>query len=305
MLGKRIGAVVMACVLAVTLNPAAAFASPLSAGEMAQQPKQVETQAAKKTVYVLASITDVSSSTVVEGYTGKSIKQNEKKVVKFTYNKNGLLTKSNYTSAYQREGMRKQTGSAQRQWKYNKNSQLIQVKRGVGTAKLTLDKNGKMTKAVADYGYTKDTMTFAYKSGKVASMKSVQKGSYSQTKKETYGYSSGKLASLKNSNSTRLMSYDKKGNLTSGCLKGQKSVKFAGTYDTKGLLTKRYRSTYSKTSPTGEKRTITYKYKAVKVDNKVASKIKVQQWALLNDNLNFALGPWIGYGYMNATNNFN
>lgn len=285
---KKMLAAVVTIALAAGMCPGFAQAGELTASA------SLETQATK-TVYVLTGLTETYRSTSKDGYTGELRKFEQVKTVKFTYAKNGLLVQSAYSSG--------DLKNIKHKWKYNKKYQIVKIIRNNGTTKITLNSKGRMKKAKIDYGWAAYSDAFTYKSGKVAAIKTVGNGT---TEEKKFAYKNGRVVSMKSRTKgsgipssladwrTTKYSYDKKGNLAG----------MDATYSSKGLLTKRYKSTYKDSSPTGSETTITYKYKAIKVNSKLASQIKEQQWALLNDNINFALGNNFGYGYFNATNNF-
>ena len=304
---KSTMAVALAVVLAIGLCPGLAFAQGVTASaDTAQKANTLQTQATK-TVYVLTKLVENGKSTSEFESTGQITNSSVKKTVKFSYNSKGLLAKSVFSAVNKTTGQKSSSQNATIQWKYNKKNQLNKIVRANGTVKLTLDSKGKMKKSKSDFGYTG---TFSYKSGKVVALKEVGNGT---TANKKFTYKNGRIAKMKSNIKgsgipsfmadwrTDSFAYDAKGNLVG---RGGAPGNTKNTYNSKGLLTKRYSSTYKETSSSGSSTTIAYTYKPIKVSSKLASKIEAQQWALLNDNFNFALGNGFGYGYLNATNNF-
>lgn len=258
-----------ALALACGLCPGTASADQLQAGQVGAQDSALSTQAATKTVYVITSTTETANWGIESKVTSK-----------YTYNKNGLMTK--WASTSNMDG--KTTTS------YTYNGTVLKGKKKTNgdyteTVTYTANKNGKITKAVdvslQPYAKIKRTFTAKYKSGKVnkISWKTVLNDESPTNDAYTYKYKNGRVVLRTWDNSKVAYAYDSKGNLNS--IGGSK---YKNTYNAKKQLTK------TSQSATGYKYSKTYKYKAIKVKASVADKVQAQQWALINKNLNFALG---------------
>lgn len=299
----RTAAIALATMLAAGMCPALASATELTAGADAAKVAQLETQASKKTVYVLTSITEAKKGRS-RTQDDKIINSSSKATVKLTYNSKGLLAKSNYTRTYNASnGGAGDTRKVKNTWAYDKKNRLVRIKKGNGTFKLARDSAGRVKKATASWG-TK--ISFSYKSGRVAQTKTTMSSDPNYTGIKKLSYKNGKPATIKSTSygytNTYKPVYDKHGNMTTAGL--LKSLTFAMGYNSKGQLVKRSRSAFNEKTGLGSATTITYKYKAIKVSKNLAPTIKAQQWALLNDNFNYAIDPMLGEGYFSCTNNF-
>ena len=305
----KIAAMGLAAVLAAGMCPAFASAAELTASaDTAKSSPAVQTQAGKKTVYVLESITQVEKGK--SRSEDKTFDYSEKQTVKLAYTKKGLLSKSNYARKYTSGGPLKQASDkAALKWTYDKKNRIATLKKKNGKQKYTYGSNGKLKKVVFKVNYPLK-YTFAYKSGKIAKVKSVYSyGGTRSTHTDTLSYEKGQVARVKSVTKTyqlsdpltytRNYSYDSKGNIVSV---GDKSI--STTYDSKGLLKKRVLESKNEKAGVGSVKTITYKYKPVKVSSGLASKVKAQQWAILNENLNLSIDALVGGGFFNLGNMF-
>ena len=267
---KRFVSIILSAVVAASLCPLPASATALEAGS-ATAPADLGTQASKKTVYVLTKLSTTSNDGSGEFTWGYNYK----------YNADGLLVRYGSIGA---------PSSTYIKIAYDGTAPKRRVAYGV-TEKYACDKKGRITKCVYTTGddpssQTKNVKTFAYDSkGRIEKAKyTMEYGSgdesHTSTQVSTYKHDGkGRVSSCKTesvydgdtSSSTLKYTYDKKGNLT----------KISnGSYDSvnkykDGRLDSRtaWGSTYK------------YKYAAMKVDASVAAKVKKQQWAILNRDI--------------------
>lgn len=271
---KRFIAALASLALCAALCPSFASASTLTTSGDVSTTAETGTE----TVYVLASIT--------ENY-GKP-KPDTKK---FSYSKSGLITKMASTT-YQTISGKKSSSTTK--WTYGKQDGITKIANSSGAVKWVykLNKKGVQTECTRTMkgGSVDKTVTKAkYKSGKIQSMTITAyyttggKQRHS-TETQKFAYAKGRLAKLTQKNYSLSYGYDKQGNLLRKKAKGLSADVFINTYDPNGrLVTRAYKDSGSST-------TFTYKYKAITVKSNQAAKVKRQQWALLNENLNFALG---------------
>ena len=281
--------VLVAFVLAVGLCPVVALASPLATGEVAQsaKPSKITPQAAKKTIYVLVGIVGKENSRSKDGYSGKLRKSSTKTNVSFAYNDKGLLKKSRFKDTHTIDGKKASYSprTTTKTWTYNKKNQLVSVKKEVGTWKFSLDGKGRFKTATLGEGSVKVKYSYG-KSGKTLTKKSFVSGSSSTV--STYRYDASgrplsKSEAVKYGGTTHdhktSFSYDKQGNLPCN-----------NEYNAKGLLVKRSSSSQN-ANGTGSSETVIYKYKRISVSSSLVAKVRAQQWALLNHNLNLVIDP--------------
>ena len=267
---KFILAIVVTFALACGLFPCLASAAPLEAGQVDDQ--ALSTQATK-TVYVITSVKEVADWGITSTTTSK-----------YSYNKSGQVAKvaasnnmdgdSTTTYAY-KSGVLKSTK---------------QVNPGTKVSTThTTNAKGLFTKAVqvneqsADIVFTR-TFNGTYKSGKLKKIvctTNLGAGDETNATKETYTftYKNGRVASRTVYGTTAEYTYDAKGNLNN--IGGSQ---YKNTYNAKNQLTK---TTLSEEGYTYKK---TYTYKAITVNASDADKVEAQQWAIINNNLNFAFG---------------
>ena len=262
----------VAVALACGLCPGSASAAQLQAGDANVQDSALSAQAATKTVYVITDTNETADWGLVS-----------KTTTKYTYGKNGLMTKS--VSSNNMDGKTTTT--------YSYNGAVLKNKKmaysgGSNTVAYTANKNGKITKAVAvmpqPNGKITRTYTAKYKSGNINKIS--WKEVFEMDGEEavfndacTYTYKNGRVASRTMYGSKTTYVYDAKGNL-----KNIGGSKYNNKYNAKKQLVK------TTQSETGFKYTKTYKYKAIKVKASIADKVQAQQWSLINNNLNFAFG---------------
>jgi hypothetical protein len=264
---KKALAAVISGVVALSLCPGLAFASPLETAELASD-AQLATQA-KTTVYVIESATysnSYSSSTQ-----------------QFKYNPSGLVKQAIAQDSW--------GGTVTYDVSY-KNGNISKIKKtdANGYTSDTIynysftNKKGKITQVVMSYDGGKNTTKYTYKNGKVATKTSISDTS----SKLNYKYEKGKLKKIVSASSSTVMSqygYDKKGNVNT-IREGLIDYKSSLTYKN-GKLEKRV-TTQSNNSTTS---TITYKYKKLSLSKSAAKKAKAQQFSLRNNNINQAFGP--------------
>jgi hypothetical protein len=152
----------------------------------------------------------------------------------------------------------------------------------------TFNKKNQCTKAVQVNEQSesiKFTRTYkgTYKSGKlkkVVCTTALDAGDQTSTTSDeyTYTYKNGRVAMRSWSGSAITYAYDAKGNLNN--IGGSQ---YKNTYKNKRLT----KTTSSEEGYTFKK---TYTYKPIKVKASVADQVEAQQWALINNNLNFAFG---------------
>ena len=279
---KRALSVFMAGVLACALCPGIASAATLEAGSSAS----LDTQAAKSEVYVITKV-ERDGNGITSALFGGT----------FKYAKNGLVT-----SVAVNDG-------APVKYTY-KNANIAQMKQGTSKTVVSTTSHGTLKKAVwtMPNSSTKSiTDTFTSDNGRITSctetlvpMPNMGDGC---TNKSTFTYTDGKISkeTLKGTwvNTTYAYKYDKHDNLSAASMKNAYMDKaqvmpIKNTYDKEGKLKQRsFQDQYS-----SEPTTLTYKYKKIAVDKKLAKKVKAQQWALVNGNLNFAIGVGQGTNLM-------
>lgn len=262
---KKFAAMMVSVAVAMALSPAAAFAAPatLGAGSTTNQSgsTQVSAQAGKQvTMYLVSKAGDYSISyenglaTVINSPSATHTFGYEGKYVTSYKNTQGWHENSGYFT-------------------YGKKGRLAEVvsggSQGVMTYKETYnyDKAGRVSKVLHDRTGDVATYSFKYNSKKRMSKKSLKA-------------SNGSVY-------TTAYSYDGKGNLTK--VRESYSTKSCKNTYKKGRLSKRVvTESYSSWSNT---KTISYKYKAVKVPKSYVSQIKKQQWALLNQPASVGVLP--------------
>ena len=271
----------VAAALAAVLAPAVAFAAAPVDDLTTATDVALQTQA-KKTVYV--------PTKVVQKISNGDGSFKTTMTAKYTYNRNGLLTKR--TTKYQ-------SGSGAMAFSY-KGKNVTKVSTTSASMKLTY-KNGKKASGVfimGDGSVSEVDETYTVRSGKLAKVKLVRwykdssTGAWnSSTGTVTYAYKKGLPVKVTMVNGgpkvVSKYTYDKKGNLTKSKTGVASADKFANTYDKKNLLKKRV---------VGDgDQVYEYTYKAVSVPSNYASTVKDQSWAIINgmDNaLGVALGGW-------------
>lgn len=258
--------------LACGLFPSLASAAQLEAGQASPE-VGLSPQAATKTVYVIASTTEKSN---FFGYKNES-------ETKFTYNKDGLLTKRAYASKTNSEN-KITTTYTYRGTSLKKSKQVTPNSNYEVT--YTTNKKGQFTKAVqksvlASDANTTRTYTAKYKSGKLKKLTCkltyIPVGATEPTTEVdvfSYAYKDGRVASRTKNSYKAEYTYDNMGNLDVS----------ENKYNAKKQLVKQ-----TQTTP-GTQWSMTYKYKALEVSASVADKVEAQQWAIINDNYNFAFG---------------
>lgn len=269
--------------LAVGAIPATALASSLEVGSQVG----LSTQAKMRTVHVLSSATTT--------YDGRS--QEDMSVC--TYYKNGLLKKEAWKGRSS-SGSGWKTSNAMA-WTYDKNGSLLSAKGNDESWTFKTNGGGYLTKGVCVYmqGCNKEVLAYKASSGRV---KSVAKSLYTKwngpwekagTAKYAYTYKNGKLNvesySIGSNKGSKTFSYDAKGNLAKMKDSDGSTLVLKNTYDPLGRLQKSAK-TGSMGSSAMFPSTTTYKFKTIKVSERMAEKVEAQQWALLNMNINFALG---------------
>lgn len=287
-LGNRVAAVAMAAVLVAGMSPGLALASSGSSLEVAgfgdAGRPALAGQASKQTVYVLKSA-KMSGAKWTYSYDGKT----------------GLLKKE---TSKERSG-----GSGKKKYSYNgkhvlstitQNDKYGRYAKGLtfkSKVSLTSTSGGRFKKSTEKGKYSngviwKKTVKCKYKSGrvvkaKISTTRGDAGGTYPWAGKATYTYKGGRMV-LQHVTKSALAgyrySYDAHGNIDkkrSIYLNGSTSEweNLGNVYNAKGLLAKRNSTTYS--------------WKRLRVSKATAAKVKAQQWALLNDNLNFALGTYV------------
>lgn len=263
-----IAAALMALVLACGVCPGTASASPAS-DEQADA-AGLSTQADTQTVYVITGTKSVADWGIKSTVTSK-----------YTYNSNGLLTTINSSS--------NMDGDSTTTYTYNgTNLKGVQLKQQDESAPnivttFTTNKKGQITKAVQKSNYTA-TYTATYKSGlvkKIVCKEEVGSGDETSVTKDTfkYTYKNGRMATRTAYGTKIKYGYDAQGNIND--IGGSK---YKNTYNSKKQLTK------TTLSEEGYTYKVTYTYKAIKVKASVAEKVQAQQWAIINNNKNFALG---------------
>ena len=291
----------LAVTLAAGMCPAFASAAELTASaDVAKSTPELQTQASK-TMYVLTGITQVEKGkTKLED---EVCNYTEKQTVKFTYGSKGLLSKNSYARKYT-NGKFAASDKSTRKWTYDKKNRIATLSKSIGKLKYTYDSKGRLKKAVLKANYPVK-FTFSYKSGRIAEIKTKAGTGTGTSGKYALSYKNGRVANIKNYDGAASspfntdFAFDSKGNIKSV---GSKEI--AATYNGKGLLAKRVISHKNEKTGLGGVKTITYKYKAIKVSSGLASKVKAQQWALLNENLNLAIDAQIGEGFFNCGNMF-
>lgn len=270
--GKLALATSMAITLTCGMCPGLASAAQLEAGQPSALDSTIATHAATKTVYVITS--SAETLWAPEGDIAPVITE------KYTYNKNGLVTKRVNTNNIQ-------GGKVTTTFSYN--GTTLKNKRGkqdnlVSNVTYTANKRGLITKAVLKTSRlngdkSASTRTAKYKSGKISKIiiKSSQASGETRTSQAAFTYKNGRVVTRVSGTSRLIYAYDAKGNLK---LVG--GGQYKNTYNAKKLL--------SKVSEVGDMSKKTFKYKAIKVKASIADKVKAQQWAIINRNLNFALG---------------
>ena len=279
---------VMSIVLVLGLLPLPAFAGngEFNAGMVSSSPSRgLRTQATKKVaLYVVTSM----KSSYNHGYGTYTTKD------AFVYNSKGLL--SGNTNAF---------GA-----KNNKERRKLLSYRGTTLtthygSKLALDKNGRFSKFL-DYTFKRNKQGRVSEAVSSSNMrygfKYDKKGRVSSKtltlKRELQAWDGSKTASYTSTrNDSSTYSYNKHGDLAK-VLKTYRStyiyeggkketgsesevITFKNAYK-KGRLSGR-KGVYS----TGSKEAYSYFYKKITVPAKYASKVRAQQWSLLNWNLNF------------------
>lgn len=273
-------AVIMACCLAPGLAFAADQATASLSVAQVSASTTVDTQAATATVYV------VSSSKETNKKAGMSV------TTVYSTNENGLLTQ---------EVIKQTSGDITKTWTYDAKNRVTKWTASDGyssaTKTITVLKNGlpkkDVLKSSSSYGnWQPFSSTYKTKSGKVVSITRKYKGG-SGTVKYQLKYKGKKLVTVKNlkyKNETTY-AYDKKGNLSKVVtMKGSTKVPIVhkNTYKS-GRVTKRVSTVKS---GHGSSTITTFSYKKISVPKSMVKKVKAQQWAIVNGNLNFALGSW-------------
>lgn len=198
----------------------------------------------------------------------------------YTYNKNGLITKID-------EG-----GSAVT-YKYDSKKRIkkCDYTGAPGTIRhstvtYSYDKKGRIYKLNSEGSHLSNTYCFTYsydKNNKVVKVIEDFSGHGADSK---YSYNKSKQIIKKTSgNSIYNYAYDKRGNLKS-VKNTYSSTEYTNKYNKNKCLIKR-------TTSTGNtKKVCTFKYKKIKVDKKYVKQIKEQQWALLNNDVQFIFPPY-------------
>lgn len=275
--------VLLACALACAFLPETALAD------------QVTAQG-KQTVYVLSSVTETQAD-VDSAYTNTKT---------FTYTAKGLL-KKRVTTGETFSGI--DAGSTST-WAY-KNGAIVKIVRRqadsdrYGVSKFTYNAKGLMTKeAWASVPAGNDTMStsFVYtKAGRMTKLKlyySYQyNGEWMNQGPEvfTYAYNAKGLVKTVKTNTYGVRAsnytYDAQSNLKKATTKDEsgqvRATTYKNIYDDNGLLTKRV------VKGDGLTCTYAYEYKAVSVPAAKVATVQAQQWGLINENLNFAVGGYI------------
>ena len=284
MLGKRVAAIAVSAMLAVTLCPGIAAAAPLEVG----QASNALTTQATKSVYVIDKVTLNITSTYTDA-NGKKQTQKLSNDYKFTYKK-GLLA----TAIYKVNG-----GDTTAKFTYDG----INLKKSVNNMGTFTYKSvkGKIQSASMKNDYTKNAVTYNYNNaGKLASTTSVNytkaSGSFKKSGTTTVKYTLTKgnptkvtyigvdADGKKNTTPYLAYTYDDKDNIKTGrYLNETFTGKMTNTYDGNRLVK---RVVKSKTGTY----TYTYHYTKASVSSSAVSTINAQQWSLRNNNLNGATG---------------
>lgn len=267
--------VAIAIALAATICPTPARASLQTADATSVTAQSVSPQADKVTVYVLESTTSAN----LGGDSGRS------GVTKYAY-KGGLLKKTSGKSYYEGKDLGLGDSTVRR---YDKKNRIVRIDRksgieGKSRVTFTYNAKGKLQKSKLKDGGFEYVSTYKYESGRVSvidrkpTAKCKRMMPYLESRKRTFSYKNGRPVkeTVKNGSSrayTTRYSYDSHGNLKR---KGESNY-----YDANGRLAKVVDGSGSVT---------TYAYRAVKVSRSLAKQVKAQQWALINSNLNLALG---------------
>lgn len=279
--------VLIACAtaLALALMPATALASPLvaAAPDTASANTRLETQAKPKykTVYLIAKV----------DYKGSDDKQITRRLT-FTYNKQNLLTKANLRMRFDGEPWRRK--HTVKYWYKGATIKKMTDSGwwGTHTTTFTLDKKNRWKKSRTDTPGDTLYSNYAYDKQGRLSRYHLKKVVHPEKEPAMVGYD----MKLVNHEYYRLK-YGKRG-------LGPKTL----THTTK------HRATWSCTyNEHGDRNSCglglreyegdllvkeghwTYTYKKVKVKASLVKTIKAQQWAMINDNENGAIGPYIGF----------
>ncbi|MCR5544043.1 MAG: hypothetical protein K6F55_07815 [Eubacterium sp.] len=215
--------------------------------------KEVDAAGKKVYVYVLQSKTQGGYKTT------------------YKYNKYGLLVKIGDLTTLKYD-------SKKRIKKYVNKAATGMIRHN--TVTYTYDKKGRIKKMHSDGSHESNTYTYTYsydKKNRVSKMSIVFDNYPNSLHEEKCVYNNkNQLIEHISGSSTTSYSYDKYGNLARD---GSKT--YQNSYNKKKCLVKKgyvFNGQYYE---------LTYKYKKIKVDKKYVKKIKKQQWALLNDDVQF------------------
>lgn len=281
---KKPLSILMSGVLAVALCPAVAFAAPSSLGATGtdlQLQATAVTKQAQTTIYLPAKIT---TKTISSNGTSSLMSQTT-----FKY-KNGLLN-----SRTEKTGGSKSVTK----WLY-KGSNVRAVK--TSHAKMVFKLNGKGKKTSGAWtmpGSSSDKIveSYTYTGSRIKKCKAVTYWSDGVTGEKkhnstiiayTYKGSHPVKAKINSSGYKYKMtySYDSHGNIAATTY-GSKT-EYTNTY-VSGLMRSHTEIAQNEGDDVISR---TYTYKAVKVKDSLAAKVKQQRWAILNENLNYALGGY-------------
>ena len=289
---RQIAAVALSAILVFGLTPGPAFANLSSSGApdnlASYQPAESKKESAV-TVYVMASETSVV----------KGMDINE--TTTYTVNEKGLLVSRTATTKQPQL-----TASVTTDWTYNKNNDAKNVVTSAlsSSAKKTLSytKAGALKADKQELPYSGFRGMSAYKTsyktkkGKVTLAKrTTDTFGTKTTTTSKFKYKNGRVASIVNTSGTftgtQEYSYNKKGDLVKTLtFKGAANIPITHKLTYKnGRVVKRVSTVQS---DSGTSTVSKFKYKAVKVPKSLVKKVKAQQWALVNGDLNFALGTW-------------
>ena len=236
-------------------------------------PSETFAKSTTQTVYVLSRITRTDSDGKVLqkfAYTDegllKSINYNQgAEITKFSYNKKHQFKKMTYKSVYE--------GKYSCTYRYDSKGRLVSIYSGDSEIDIKYyldDKAARYTVSNGSYlSYSMRICRFAYDAkGDLYAIRRRSYSEYMEDPAEVYDLESTKFF------------FDQKGNLT-----------MWGGYSNKNVYKKK-RLSKRTVSGNGLTWTETYKYKKLTVDKTLADQIKAQQWALINENLNLALGTY-------------
>ncbi|MBQ9002954.1 MAG: hypothetical protein IJ087_13970 [Eggerthellaceae bacterium] len=277
-MATRTAAAVMSTALVMALCPASAFAAPplgvASAGGL-------ETQASTKTIYVISSVK--TKTTYDLGLLGTA---EASTTASYEYNSKGMVgSHANKVGSASTETVLAYSGGKLKSASTTGSGAVTSVSYAYGAdGRISKATTANTAAAGGVVGATSGTIMPTYKSGKIVKLVSTDKAtangqSTNSTVTTKYSYKSGRVSKVASSlGVTRSYAYDANGNVSK-----VGSVKYKNTYS-KGRLSK---TTFSSN---GAKTVRTYKYKAVKVPASAVEDAEAQQWAIANENLNFAFG---------------